>query len=351
MTLEELAAKLGAEFQGQADLKLTCSCGLDSLQKGGLAYVTGSGGIGNVPVPAELDRSLRKAPEENVGKETALIVPLNYEPRTGNLIFAEDPLDMHVKATRLLHPPLIPARGIHPSAIIADDAELAEGVSVGPNVVIGNGVKIGARSLIHAGVVILDQACIGNDCEIFPNAVIQDRCLIGNRVIIQSNAVIGADGHGYYQREGINLKIPQIGIVVLEDDVEIGAGTTIDRARFTRTVIGRGSKIDNQVQVAHNVTIGEQALISAQTAIGGSAQAGDHLILGGQTGVRDNVRVGSNVTLAARGVITANTKDHELLGGMPSRPLSEWRKIQSLINRLGELFERVRKLEQKKDQP
>ena len=166
MTLEELAAKLGAEFQGQADLKLTCSCGLDSLQKGGLAYVTGSGGIGNVPVPAELDRSLRKAPEENVGKETALIVPLNYEPRTGNLIFAEDPLDMHVKATRLLHPPLIPASGIHPSAIIADDAELAVGVSVGPNVVIGNGVKIGERSRIHAGVVILDQACIGNDCEI-----------------------------------------------------------------------------------------------------------------------------------------------------------------------------------------
>ncbi|MEE3022502.1 MAG: hypothetical protein VX367_07865, partial [SAR324 cluster bacterium] len=207
LTLEELAAKLGAEFQGQADLKLTCSCGLDSLQKGGLAYVTGSGGIGNVPVPAELDRSLRKAPEENVGKETALIVPLNYEPRTGNLIFAEDPLDMHVKATRLLHPPLIPASGIHPSAIIADDAELAEGASVGPNVVIGNGVKIGARSRIHAGVVILDQASIGNDCEIFPNAVIQDRCLIGNRVIIQSNAVIGADGHGYYQREGINLKI------------------------------------------------------------------------------------------------------------------------------------------------
>ena len=116
MTLEELAAKLGAEFQGQADLKLTCSCGLDSLQKGGLAYVTGSGGIGNVPVPAELDRSLRKAPEENVGKETALIVPLNYEPRTGNLIFAEDPLDMHVKATRLLHPPLIPRLGSRRSA-------------------------------------------------------------------------------------------------------------------------------------------------------------------------------------------------------------------------------------------
>lgn len=345
--LKELAGQLGAEYQGQDGLMLTHSCGLDSLQPGGLAYVTGRGGLGNVPVPAELDRSLKNAPKQEIGEGIALIVPKDYEPKKGNLIFTEDPLDLHVQATRLLHPLLNPATGIHPSAIVAEDAELGQEVSVGPHAVIGTGVKIGERTRIHAGVVILDQAQIGSDCEIYPNAVIQDRCLLGNRVIVQSNAVIGADGHGYYQREGNNLKIPQVGIVVLEDDVEIGAGTTIDRARFTRTVIGRGSKIDNQVQVAHNVSIGKQALISAQTAIGGSVQAGDHLILGGQTGVRDNVRVGSNVTLAARAVITANTKNDEILAGMPSRPLSEWRKVQSLINRLGELFDRVRKLEQK----
>ena len=168
MTLEELAAKLGAEFQGQADLELTCSCGLDSLQKGGLAYVTGSGGIGNVPVPAELDRSLRKAPEENVGKETALIVPLNYEPRTGNLIFAEDPLDMHVKATRLLHPPLIPASGIHPSAIIEDDAQLADGVSVGPNVVIGNGVRSGSEAGFMPGLSFSIRRALEMTVKSFP---------------------------------------------------------------------------------------------------------------------------------------------------------------------------------------
>ena len=345
--LKDLAQQLRTEYEGQADLMLTHSCGLDSLQAGGLAYVTGRKGLGNVPVPAGLDRSLKKAPEQEIGEGIALIVPKDYESKTGNLIFAEDPLDLHVRATHLLHPPLNPETGIHPSAIIAGDVKLAHEVSIGPNAVLGNGVRIGERTKIHAGVVILDDAQIGSDCEIYPNAVIQNQCLVGNRVIIQSNTVIGADGHGYYQRQGRNLKIPQVGIVVLEDDVEIGAGTTIDRARFTQTVVGHGSKIDNQVQVAHNVSIGEQALISAQTAIGGSVQTGHHLILGGQTGVRDNIRVGSNVTLAARAVITANTKDNEVLGGMPSRPLNEWRKVQSLINRLGELFNRVRKLEEK----
>jgi UDP-3-O-[3-hydroxymyristoyl] glucosamine N-acyltransferase len=137
--------------------------------------------------------------------------------------------------------------------------------------------------------------------------------------------------------------------VCIEDDVEVGACTTIDRARFRKTVIKRGSKLDNQVQIAHNVSVGEQALISAQTAVGGSVKAGHHLIMGGQSGIRDNVIIGNNVTAVARAVITANTRDNEVLGGMPGRPVNQWRQLQSLINRLGELFERVRKLESRKD--
>ena len=179
--------------------------------------------------------------------------------------------------------------------------------------------------------------------------MVQEKCNIGNKVIIQSGAIIGSDGHGYFQREGINNKIPQLGIVCIEDDVEIGACTTIDRARFQTTVIKQGSKLDNQVQIAHNVTIGEQALISAQSAVGGSVKVGKHLILGGQSGIKDNVQVGNNVTAVARAVITANTQDNEVLGGMPGRPIIQWRKLQSLINRLGELFDRVRKLESRND--
>jgi len=215
--------------------------------------------------------------------------------------------------------------------------------------VIYEGVKIGDNTTLHAGVVIMSEVVIGSDCTFYPNVVVQDRCEIGNRVNIQSGTVIGSDGHGYFQREGVNHKIPQLGIVCIEDDVEIGACTTIDRARFHTTVIKQGSKLDNQVQIAHNVSVGEQALISAQSAVGGSVKAGHHLILGGQSGIRDNVQVGNNVTAVARAVITANTQDNEVMGGMPGRPVSQWRKLQSLINRLGELFERVRKLESRND--
>ena len=211
------------------------------------------------------------------------------------------------------------------------------------------GVKIGDNTILHAGVVIMSEVVIGTDCIFYPNVVVQDRCEIGNRVTIQSGTAIGSDGHGYFQREGVNHKIPQLGIVCIEDDVEIGACTTIDRARFHTTVIKQGSKLDNQVQIAHNVSIGEQALISAQSAVGGSVKAGHHLILGGQSGIKDNVRVGDNVTAVARAVITANIQDNEVMGGMPGRPVSQWRKLQSLINRLGELFERVRKLESRND--
>ena len=195
----------------------------------------------------------------------------------------------------------------------------------------------------------MSEVVIGSDCILYPNVVVQDRSNIGNRVIIQSGAIIGSDGHGYFQRKGVNYKIPQIGIVCIEDDVEVGACTTIDRARFHKTVIKQGSKLDNQVQIAHNVTVGEQALISAQSAVGGSVKAGHHLIMGGQSGIRDNVQIGNNVTAVARAVITSNTQDNEVLGGMPGRPVNQWRKLQSLINRLGELFERVRKLESRKN--
>ena len=191
----------------------------------------------------------------------------------------------------------------------------------------------------------MSDVVIGADCTFYPNAVVQDRSEIGDRVILQSGAVIGSDGHGYFQREGVNRKIPQLGIVRLENDVEVGACTTIDRARFRTTIIKQGSKLDNQVQIAHNVSLGEQALVSAQSAVGGSVKAGHHLIMGGQSGIRDNVIVGNNVTAVIRAVITANTLDKEVLGGMPGRPVSQWRQLQSLINRLAELFDRVRKLE------
>ena len=222
---------------------------------------------------------------------------------------------------------------------------IGKNVILGPNVVIYEDVIIGENTTIHAGVIIMSKCLVGKDCTFFPNVVIQDGTQIGDRVILQSGVVVGSDGHGFFQRDGINKKIPQIGTVSIEDDVELGACTTIDRARFKKTIIKRGSKLDNQVQIAHNVLIGENALISAQSAIGGSVKTGNQLIMGGQSGIVDNVKIGEKVTVIARAVVTSNTKSKEILGGMPGRPVSQWRKIQSLINRLNELFARIKKLE------
>ena len=355
LSLKKLAEILGLKFSGNADLQISHVCGLDSIQKGGLAYLTSPDGLASVPVPAGMSRNAGISVDKINSSQVALIVSPGVKLDEHNLIFSEDPLATHVKATKLLHSvtPTIPGlsnkKGIHSSAILSKGVKLGRDVKVGPKSVIYEGVTIGDNTILHAGVVIMSEVIIGSDCTFYPNVVVQDRCEIGNRVIIQSGTVIGSDGHGYFQREGVNHKIPQLGIVCIEDDVEIGACTTIDRARFQTTVIKQGSKLDNQVQIAHNVSVGEQALISAQSAVGGSVKAGHHLILGGQSGIRDNVLVGNNVTAVARAVITANTQDNEVMGGMPGRPVGQWRKLQSLINRLGELFERVRKLESRND--
>ena len=355
ISLKKLSEKLNLKFLGNGDLQITHVCGIDSIQKGGLAYLTNPDGITSVPVPVGMSKKIPSGFDGINSSQVALIVPTDFKLRDKNLIFSSDPLASHVEATNLIHPKMnsIPeiARNlkIHPSAHVSKSVKLGVNVVVGPKVVIYDGVKIGSNTIIHSGVVIMSNSIIGKDCTFFPNVVIQERTKIGDRVILQSGTVIGSDGHGYFQREGINQKIPQVGNVYIEDDVEIGACTTIDRARFKTTLIRRGSKIDNQVQIAHNVELGEQALISAQSAIGGSVITGEKLIMGGQSGIKDNIVIGKKVTVIARAVVTANTKDKEVLGGMPGRPITQWRRIQALINRLSELFDRVKKLESLKD--
>lgn len=355
ISLKKLAEKLNLKFYGNENLQITHVCGLNSLQKGGLAYLTNPDGIKSVPVPAGMSKKIDHSLDGIDSSLIGFIVPLGFKHRDKNLIFSSDPLLTHVTASKLIHsienriPDITRSKKIHPSAYVNKSVKLGKNVVVGPKVVIYEGVIIGSNTIINSGVVIMSDTVVGNDCTFFPNVVIQDRTIIGNRVIIQSGTVIGSDGHGYFQREGINKKIPQLGNVCIEDDVEIGACTTIDRARFNTTLIKRGSKIDNQVQIAHNVILGEQALISAQSAIGGSVIAGEKLIMGGQSGIKDNVEVGNKVTVIARAVVTGDTKDKEILGGMPGRPVIHWRKIQALINRLTELFDRVKKLESIKD--
>lgn len=231
-----------------------------------------------------------------------------------------------------------PEPGVHPSAIVHETARIGEDVAVGPFAVVEANVSVGPGSAIHAGVFIGAGTTVGRDCMFWPNVVVREGCVVGNRVTIHPGAVIGADGLGFYFDEGRHQKVPHIGGVRVGDDVEIGACTCIDRSKFGFTVIGNGTKIDNQVQVAHNVRIGEHCVIAAQSALAGSVRIGNYCILGGRAAVVDNVVVGDGARLSGGlAVATKNVAGGERVSGMPARHHSEWRREQASLRRLPEL--------------
>lgn len=228
---------------------------------------------------------------------------------------------------------------------IEDSCIVEENVKIGPNVYIGHDVKIGKNSVIYPNVTILEGVTIGENTIIYPGVTIREFCILGNNVIVQPGAVIGSDGFGYVKVKGENLKIEQIGIVVIEDNVEIGANCTIDRGTIGNTIIKKGTKLDNLVHLAHNVIVGEQGFITAQVGIAGSTTVGDNVTLGGQTGVAGHIKVGNNVTVAAKTGITNNTGDNETLSGYPAINLQDDLKNKIALKKLPELLKRVKKLE------
>ena len=248
----------------------------------------------------------------------------------------------------LPHPPV----GVDPTALIADGVTLGEGSGIGPNVFLQRDVAIGRRTKIHAGVVVAAETQIGDDCVIWPNVVIRERCRIGNRVVIHPNTTIGADGFGYNFDETRFRKIPHIGTVRIEDDVEIGANSCIDRGKCSVTVIGRGTKIDNLVQIAHNVVIGENCGIAAHVGIAGSAELGDFVTLAGKVGVKDNIRIGSKVQAAACSCIAGDVEDGQIVLGIPAKPKSEFfrehlaaRRFPKALDDIRDLLKRMERLE------
>lgn len=222
---------------------------------------------------------------------------------------------------------------------------IGENSKIGPNVYIGHDVKIGKNANIYPNVTILEGVTIGDNITIYPGVTIREFCTIGNNVIIQPGAVIGSDGFGYVKVNGENIKVEQIGVVVIEDNVEIGANCAIDRGTIGNTIIKKGTKFDNLVHIAHNVVIGEQGLITGQVGIAGSTVVGDNVIMGGQSGIIGHLKVGNNVTLAGKGVITSNTSDNETLSGYPAINLQDDLKNKIALKKLPELLKRVKKLE------
>jgi UDP-3-O-[3-hydroxymyristoyl] glucosamine N-acyltransferase len=237
-----------------------------------------------------------------------------------------------------------PDPGIHPTAVVHASARIGPSPAIGPHVVIDADVRIGASCVIHAGVFIGRGTAIGDNCLLWPNVVIRDGCAVGHRVIIHPNSVIGADGFGYYFDGGRHNKVPHIGGVILEDDVEIGACTCVDRSKFGYTVVGAGTKIDNQVQVAHNVRIGRHCVLAGQTGIAGSSRIGDYCVLGGRAGVLDNVTVGDRATIAAIATADKDVPAGMTVSGFPARDHREELRERALVRRLPKLAEQLKDL-------
>ena len=244
-------------------------------------------------------------------------------------------------------PQLRPAAGVHPTAIVHESAQLGRNLAVGAHVCIGPGAQIGENSVLHTGAVIGAGVRMGTDCVVHANCVVYDRSELGHRVILHAGVVIGADGFGYILREGRHRKVPQIGIVVIEDDVEIGANSCIDRAKVGATRIGRGSKIDNLVQVAHNVQLGQHCILVSQAGVAGSTKLGNGVVMGGQAGIIDGLTIGDRVQVAAKAAVFKDVPPGQIVVGSPARERNTYFRNEVRINRLASLYDQVAELKRR----
>jgi len=342
-TSAELAEKLGGRLVGAPDVRVS---GVAGLAEAGPEHVSF---LGNPRYRAQVLPS----------KAGVVLAPPSFEeppPEGRAWIVCENP---SAAFTRIVAefappPPEFPS-GVHPSAVVSEEADVPASVHVGAGAVIEAGACIGERTIIGAGVYVGHETRIGADCFIHPNVTIRERCIIGNRVIIHSGSVIGSDGFGYNTtRDGRHEKIPQVGIVQIDDDVEIGALVAVDRARFGRTWIQEGTKIDNLVQIAHNVVIGRRCLIVAQVGIAGSSRVGDGAILAGQVGVAGHITIGERAVLLAQSGVSKDVPGGAVLIGTPAVPRTEFverlsagKRLQRLTRRVAELTERLEALEKR----
>jgi UDP-3-O-[3-hydroxymyristoyl] glucosamine N-acyltransferase len=334
ITVGELAQRVGGIVHGDGGLVIR---GIGTLEEAGPDMLSW---IAAKHLLARLEHSAAGA----------VLVPLDCElPAGRTAICVRDPELVLCDLLIWVGPPVdIVPPGVHQSAVIGPGAQV-DGAAVGPLVTVGARSRIGARTQLHAGVRIGSDVVIGCDCVLWPNVVVRERVSIGERVIIHPNAAIGADGFGYLQRGGRHRKIPQIGTVIIEDDVEIGAGTCIDRARTGATRIGRGTKIDNLVQLAHNVTVGEGCIIVAQCGISGSTVLGRHVVFGGQVGVIDHMRVGDRVQAAAKSAVMNDIPDDAVYRGIPARPQWQYGRQEIALRRLPKMIEQLRELVRRVD--
>jgi len=278
---------------------------------------------------------------------SAIIVGGAFKSAGKTLIQVADARVAFAKALELFFPEPRPPAGIHPTAVVASNAKVDPTAHVGPHCVVGERAQIGARNVLHGGNHVGAECRLGEDVILFPNVTLYARTEIGRRVRIHAGAVIGADGYGYVLDQGTHRKVPQIGSVIIGDDVEIGANTTIDRGALGPTIIGTGTKIDNLVMIAHNVQIGEHCLLIGQVGIAGSTKVGNYTILAGQVGIAGHLKIGNQVTVAAQSGVMHDIKDGDKWFGYPAQPDRQMKRQLIALQQLPDLLRRIGELEKK----
>ena len=329
MLLRDIAERLGCDLRGDGAVPIHSVAAIDQAGPGDLTFVANP-----------------KYASHLAGTRAAAVIVSSEVATTLPSLLSTNPYLAYARAVALLHPEERPEAGIHPSAEVHPSAILDEDVHIGALVVVGPRARIGRRSVLHPHVVLAADAALGDDCVLHSGVQVREGCRLGNRVIVQNGAVIGADGFGFAKDEqGRYHKIPQRGIVVVEDDVEIGALTAIDRAALAETRIARGVKIDNLVQVGHSVTIGEDTVLAGQVGIAGSTRVGRRVTLAGQVGVAGHLDVGDGVIATAQTGIPASVEAGRVVSGYPAIDNRAWLKSSAVFARLPELQKRVRELE------
>lgn len=332
MSLSEISQLVQGHLIGDPDCIIEGVGPISEAQKGDISF-------------AEKGEALKQLDRTNA---TAALVPRRVTEAPIPIVQVDNPRNAFAKLLRHFHPLRKPQPGVHPTASIGDNCRLGRGVSIGAGTIVGNNVTLADGVVLLPLVVIGDDVTIGRESYIYPHVSILERCRIGRRVIIHAGTVIGSDGFGFVQEAGQNKKIPQIGFVQIDDDVEIGAANTIDRATFGKTWLQKGVKTDNQVHIAHNVVVGEHTLLLAQLGISGSTTIGHHTIIAGQAGISDHITIGNGVMVGGQTGVGQSIPDGKIVsGGSAGMDHKIWLRLQRVLPRLPEIHKQIGKMKKR----
>ena len=328
MKIADLAEKAGLPFEGDGNLEVRRIRGIDTAEAGDLTFVQGEKFVAMAWASSVL----------------AVVAEPDVELPGKTVIRSDFPQLTLVRLTHWLHPRDAPLPGIDARAVVEADCQVHPSATIHPMAVLAAGVKVGPGTEIFPGAYLGRGASVGGDCVIHANVTIGHGCRLGDRVIVHAGSVLGSDGFGYLQHEGRHVKIPHLGDVVVEDDVEIGGGCSIDRGTYGSTVIGQGSKLDNLVHIAHNVEVGAHAMLMGQVGIAGSSKLGRHVIMAGQSGVLNQITVGDGVVIGPKSVMTRSGREAGVYYGFPARPQREWQRAIAHFYSLDKLVKRINRL-------